>query len=200
LAAFSQRLAFAIAACAIGALPAACASGANSLPSTFDSSSRSVLSGGPAAKPPATPLPVTPSGGGGGNKAPLPGSVPFSSGCGQIDSVSSTVTVTAGFALDTIVTKVAEHNCVDIFYRVDFVNNSTGRVDDSRFCFSFIPSYTCAVKFIEAQQNTTYQIVVTVWDATLAGHSLNTPVDPSWIYATESQTVSTVGAPLGQGA
>ena len=197
MAAFSQRLAFAIAACAIGALPAACASGANSLPAAFDSPSRSILSGGPASKPPVTP-PVT-SPGGGGNKAPLPGSVPFSSGCGQIDSVSNTVTVTAGFALDTIVTKVAEHNCVDIYYRVDFVNTSTGQTDDSRLCFSFTSQYTCSVKFIEAQQNTTYQIVVTVWDATLAGHSLNTPVDPAWIYATESQTVSTVGAPLGQG-
>jgi hypothetical protein len=41
--------------------------------------------------------------------------------------------------------------------------------------------------------------VITVWDATLAGGVLGKPIDPSWILATETLTVSTAGAAPAQG-
>jgi hypothetical protein len=194
LSAVYQRLAFALAVCAIGALPAACGSGASSLPSTIDPGTRSISSGGSAN--------TGGGGGGGGGKAPATGFMAFTSGCGAIDSVSNTVTTTLGFPqYATITTKVAEHNCVDIFFKVDYVNTSTGQIDDTEVCFNFTTTpYTCSFKWKTAHASTTYQTVITVWNATLAGENSATPIDPSWVLGTESLTVSTANAPPPQGA
>ena len=125
----------------------------------------------------------------------------FTSGCGAIDSASSALTTTAGFPqYDTITTKVAEHNCVNIFFKVEFVNTTTGQVEGGGVCFNFTTTpYTCPFKLKTASPSTTYQTVVTVWDSTLAGGNYAVPIDPAWILATETLTVSTVGAPPAQG-
>ena len=187
----------------MGALPVACGSGASSLPSTLDPGTRSTSSGGStntgggggggggvAAPPPAT-------GGGGGGKAPAAGFMAFTSGCGAIDSASNAVTTTLGFPqYDTITTKVAEHNCVNIFFKVDYVNTGTGQIDDTEVCFNFTTTpYTCNIKWKTAPTSTTYQTVITVWNSTLAGGSYATPIDPSWVLGTETLTVSTANAP-----
>jgi LysM repeat protein len=187
-----QRFALALAICALGALPVACGSGASSLPSAVDPGTRIISSGGSTN---------TGGGGGGGGKAPVPGFMAFTSGCGTIDSVSNAVTTTAGLPqYDTITTKVAEHNCVNIYFKVDFVNTTTGQSQGGGVCFNFTTTpYSCAFKIKTAAPSTTYQTVVTVWDATLAGPDFTAPIDPSWILATETLTVSTANAPPPQG-
>jgi len=190
-----QRLAFALAICAFGALPVACGSGASSLPAALDAGTRSTSSGGGSTNTGGG------GGGGGGGKAPAPGFLAFTSGCGAIDSVSNTVTTTLGFPqYDTITTKMAEHNCVDIFFKVDYVNSVTGQIDDTEACFNFTTTpYTCSIKWKTAPISTTYQTVITVWNATLAGHTLATPIDPAWVLGTETLTVTTIGAAPNQG-
>lgn len=208
--ALTRRAAFALAACVLGTLPVACGPGASSLPGVADSGvTKTISSGGPAnpgggggggGNP--VPVPVAPpgGGGGGGGKAPLPGALAFTSGCGAIDSVSNTVAVTPGLPLVTITTKVAEHNCVDIFFSVDWVNTTTGQVEAGQVCFNFTKTpYTCSLKDKTALPDTTYEVRIKVWNAALAGDSLATPIDPAWILGTESLTVSTVGAPPAQG-
>ena len=126
----------------------------------------------------------------------------FTSGCGAIDSASNSVTTTLGFPqYATITTKVAEHNCVNIYFKVDYVNTSTGHIDDTEVCFNFTTTpYTCNFKWKTAQASTTYQTVITVWNATLAGQDYAAPIDPSWVLGTETLTVSTANAPPPQGA
>ncbi len=177
----------------MGALPVSCGSGASSLPSTLDPGTRTTSSGGSTN--------TGGGGGGGGGKAPAPGFMAFTSGCGAIDSVSNTVTTTAGFPqYDTIVTKVAEHNCFNIFFSAEYFNASTGQSEGGETCFNFTTTpYTCSIKFKTAQPSTTYKTVITVWDATLAGGVLGKAIDPSWILATETLTVSTAGAAPAQG-
>jgi hypothetical protein len=190
--ALTRRLAFAFVSCALAALPAACSSGGNALPSAIaDGGPRAISSGGSS-----TNTGGGGGGGGGGTKAPAPGAMPFTSGCGAMDSVSSAVTATAGFpTMVTITTKMAEHNCVDVFFRVDYVNASTGQTEFGETCFNFTNTpYTCSVKFKTAQLSTTYQTVVTVWNATLAAHNYATPIDPAWLLGTESLTVTTPAA------
>jgi len=189
---FSRRLAVAVVFCALGTLPVACGSGGSALPNAVaDGGSRATSSGGGSTNTGAA------GGGGGGTKAPVPGAMPFTSGCGAMDSVSSAVTATAGFpAMVTITTKMAEHNCVDVFFRVDYVNASTGQTEFGETCFNFTNTpYTCSVKFKTAQLSTTYQTVVTVWNAALAGHTIATGIDPAWLLGTESLTVTTPAAP-----
>jgi len=199
-----HRLAFALAACALGILPVACASGGSTVPSAVDGT-RSTSSGGPAntgggGGAPA-PAPVTAPGGGGGKAVVLlPGAMAFSSGCGAINSVSSSASVNAGFVTDTITTKVAETNCVNVYFSVNYVNTSTGRTEFSAYCFNFSKNpYTCTMKDADAKPDTIYQTVVTVWDATNAAGP-GTPIDPAWLLATETMTFSTVGAAPNQGA
>lgn len=200
-----KRLALVVAACALGALPAACATGTSSLPNTSASSTRTISSGGSAntgggGGGGATVPPPSTGGGGGGAKAPLPGAMAFTSGCGAIDSVSSTAATNVGVpATVTITTKVAEHNCINVYFKVDFVNASTGQLEDTEACFNFTTTpYTCNIKDKTAQPGTTYQTNVTVWDASKS--PLGAPVDPAAVLATESLTVTTAGAPPNQGA
>jgi hypothetical protein len=192
MSALTRRLTLAFVFCALGALPVACGSGGGSLPPAVDAGGiRAISSGGSANTGGGG------GGGGGGTKAPAPGAMPFTSGCGAIDSASSAVTATAGFPrMVTITTKVAEHNCVDVFFRVDYVNASTGQTEFGETCFNFTNTpYTCSLKFKTAQLSTTYQTVVTVWNAALAGRNYATPVDPAWLLGAETLTVTTPAAP-----
>jgi hypothetical protein len=194
--AVSGRIAFALAVCALGALPIACASGVSSIPSAFDAAGTRAISSG---APPNTGG-TGGGGGGGGGKAALPGALAFSSGCGQIDSVSSAAAVNPGLATVTITTKVAEHNCVNVYYSVDWVNTSTGVDEFSELCFNFTTTpYTCPAKYKTAQPNTVYETRILVWDATLPG-SAGGPLDPASILGAETLTVTTAGAAPKQGA
>jgi hypothetical protein len=125
----------------------------------------------------------------------------FTSGCGAIDGVANTVTTTLGFPqYDTITTKIAEHNCVNIYFSAEYFNARTGQSEGGETCFNFTTTpYTCNIKFKTAQPATTYNVVITVWDATLAGGVLGKAIDPSWVLATETLTASTVNAPPAQG-
>jgi hypothetical protein len=148
--------------------------------------------GGGASAPVKAP---TPGGGGGGSKT-APGAMAFASGCGAIDTVANTATLNPGGAAATIVTKVAETNCVNVYFKVDFVNASTGQIEFTGYGFNFTTTpYSLNIKDITALPNTLYETRVTVWNATL-GPDYTAPLDPSWILATESFTVTTVGAPI----
>ena len=197
MSALTRRLAFAFVFCALGALPVACGSGGGALPNAVDGGApRTIESGGSANTGGGGSV-----GGGGGTKAPLPGAMAFTSGCGAIDSVASGATTTVGFPqYATITTKIAEHNCVNIFFKVDYVNAGTGQIDDTETCFNFtLTPYTCTIKWKTAAASTTYQTVITVWNATLAGQTLATPIDPAWVLGTESLSVTTTGAAPPQG-
>ena len=134
-------------------------------------------------------------------KTPAPGYLAFNSGCGAFDSVVSTSSLNPPFGV-TINTKVAEHNCVDIWFTVEWINASTGVSEGVNRCFNFTRTpYVCNTKFLTAKLNTVYNVHVFAWNADLAGHTLliNT-FDPAWILGDETLTTDTTGAVANQGA
>lgn len=205
-----QRTAFAFAVFAIGLVPAACSSGTSALPSTVDgSAARSVSSGGVNAGGANAGGGNTapPTSGGGGNSKPLPGSMPFTFGCGSITNVSNSVTVNPGGANASIATRVGVISCDRmVYFRTEFENMKTRQVEfmSGGWANSTLP-YWLTFTHRLAQINTSYQAHVFVWDATAAASQcinidcFSIPLDPAWIMATESFSLTTAGAPLGVG-